>query len=280
MSLLTESCNLRFLTHIRKIMQTIKIFLASSAELAAQRKEIREFISVKNDRLHEKGIYLRLVQWEYFLDAVSDTRLQHEYNKELVNCDIALCLFYTKVGKFTHEEFEEAYKKFKQLGKPYIYTYFYNGQVDMQSINPQDFMSLQKFKQQLADIGHFYTLYNSIEEFKYKFSEQLDRLLDKLVTEQTNAIPPKQEPTVNIKVNDTQNSITLTLPELKKDLLEKIERQEAASVFEELEKVYDQMESSSKTVFNRLRNEFMHGNTSFDFLSRVQVFVNGLRLKK
>ena len=102
-------------------MQTIKIFLVSSAELDKHRKEIREFISVKNDRLHEKGIYFRLVQWEYFLDAVSDTRLQNEYNKELINCDIALCLFYTKVGKFTHEEFEVAYKRFKEIGKPYAH---------------------------------------------------------------------------------------------------------------------------------------------------------------
>jgi hypothetical protein len=64
-------------------METIRIFIASSSELEQDRKEFREFLSIENDRLHSKEVYLELVQWEHFLDTVSQTRLQDEYNNEI-----------------------------------------------------------------------------------------------------------------------------------------------------------------------------------------------------
>ena len=64
-------------------MTTTSIFIASSAELEEDRKAFRELLSVENDSLHYKGAYLKLVQWEYFLDTVSDTSKQDDYNKEL-----------------------------------------------------------------------------------------------------------------------------------------------------------------------------------------------------
>ena len=80
-------------------MRTIKIFLASSEELKADRDELRTFISVENDRLHKKGYYLQLVQWEYFLDAVSNTRLQDEYNKALKEHENLLLLLSLPIKK-------------------------------------------------------------------------------------------------------------------------------------------------------------------------------------
>ena len=57
---------------------------------------------------------------------MSETRLQDEYNREIVTCDILVCLFFTKTGKFTEEEFDTAYRRFKETGKPQIFTYFKN----------------------------------------------------------------------------------------------------------------------------------------------------------
>ncbi|MCC6325820.1 MAG: hypothetical protein DCC43_08180 [Candidatus Brocadia sp.] len=74
--------------------KTIKIFLASSSDLKEDRDAFRIFLSIENDRLHKKGMYLELVQWEYFLDAISDTRLQDEYNKAIKTCDIVVSLFF------------------------------------------------------------------------------------------------------------------------------------------------------------------------------------------
>ncbi len=159
-------------------MDTIRIFIASSSELEPDRKEFREFLSIENDRLHTKGVYLELVQWENFLDAVSQTSLQDEYNKELKKSSIVICLFYTKAGKYTQQEFDTALQQFKETGSPLIYTYFKSGAPEPDASDPlvQD---LTKFKKRLADIGHFHTNYNNIDDLKYQFRKQLDRLEDK-----------------------------------------------------------------------------------------------------
>src|SRR4026207_154272 len=108
-------------------MNTIRIFIASSAELLQDRKDFREFLSIENDRLHNKGVYLELVQWENFLDTVSQTRLQDEYNEELKKSSIVICLFFSKAGKYTQEEFDVALQHFKDFNSPLIYTYFKTG---------------------------------------------------------------------------------------------------------------------------------------------------------
>ena len=51
-------------------MKTIRIFIASSSELKEDREAFRVFIGLENDRLIDKGIYLKLVQWEYFKDSI------------------------------------------------------------------------------------------------------------------------------------------------------------------------------------------------------------------
>ncbi len=63
-------------------MNTVNIFLASSAELKNDRKEFENFIGRENKSLQSKGIFLHLDIWEDFIDAISATRLQDEYNKK------------------------------------------------------------------------------------------------------------------------------------------------------------------------------------------------------
>ncbi len=156
--------------------QSIKIFLASSAELIADRDEFRKFISGQNDRLHKQGIYLEIVQWENFLDAISETRLQDEYNKALRECDIALCLFFTKVGKYTGEEFDTAYQVFKDTGKPKIWTYFKDAPINTGSIT-DEINTLISFRKKIGDLGHFYSVYTNIDNLINQFRNQLDKFL-------------------------------------------------------------------------------------------------------
>ena len=158
-------------------MQIIKIFLASSTELKDDRREFEVFINRKNKEYVEKEhIFLKLVLWEDFIDAMSQTRLQDEYNKAIEDCDIFVSLFHTKVGKYTEEEFERAFKTFKVDNKPFIYTYFKDEAVNMGQISDR-IVTLLDFKKKLSDLGHFYTNYDDINELKYKFSEQLIKVL-------------------------------------------------------------------------------------------------------
>lgn len=63
--------------------RTIKIFLASSAELKDERDQFDLYFRQQNDELRKQGLYLKIIRWENFLDAMSESRLQDEYNKEV-----------------------------------------------------------------------------------------------------------------------------------------------------------------------------------------------------
>ncbi|MDD5322393.1 MAG: COR domain-containing protein [Methylococcales bacterium] len=159
-------------------VRTIKIFLASSSELKDDRDDFDLYFRQQNDRLRKKGIYLEIVRWENFLDAMSETRLQDEYNKEVKACDIFVSLFFTKTGKYTEEEFDTAHRQFLSTKKPLIYTFFKNAPQNLGDIG-DEIISLLNFKKKLADLGHFYTSYNNIEHLKLKFSDQLEKLREK-----------------------------------------------------------------------------------------------------
>lgn len=161
-------------------MKIIKIFLASSSELERDRQEFEIFIARKNPEYIKHNCYLELVLWENFIDAMSITRLQDEYNNAIKECDIFVSLFYTKVGKYTEEEFFKAFSSFKVDNKPIIYTYFKDSQIKMSEITP-NVMSLFKFQEKLRELGHFQTNYSDISDLKYKFGEQLIKIIPKLL---------------------------------------------------------------------------------------------------
>ena len=155
-------------------MQTIRIFLASSEELRTDRDAFDLYFRQQNDWLRDEGIYLKIVRWENFLDAMAETRLQDEYNREVRSCDIFVSLFKTKTGKYTEEEFDAAHHAFIENGKPLIYTFFMKpGRED---VNREDLVSLWNFQDKLKELEHFYTEFNNTEDLKLKFKDQLQRL--------------------------------------------------------------------------------------------------------
>ncbi len=159
-------------------VKTIRIFLASSAELREDRDAFDLYFRQQNDRLRKEGLYLEIVRWENFLDAMSSTRLQDEYNKRIRDCDVFVSLFKTKTGKYTAEEFDVAWKKFKADGRPVIYTYFRKATVSTSARHRDDLMSLWAFQKKLEELGHFCTEYESIDGLQKQFRDQLDKLRD------------------------------------------------------------------------------------------------------
>lgn len=184
-------------------MLTKKIFLASSAELKADRSEFEIFIGRKNKEWVAKGVFLDLVLWEDFLDAMSQTRLQDEYNKAIRECDLFVMLFWTKVGQYTEEEFETAFGQFKSTNKPFIFTYFKDAEISVASANKKDLMSLWAFQEKLSALGHFYSVYKNVDELKFKFNQQLDKLASNGFIE---FAPEKEE----VAVSTTQFNTTIT----------------------------------------------------------------------
>lgn len=160
-------------------LKIIKIFLASSYELKTEREQFEIFINRENNQLVEKGVYLKLELWEDFIDAMSRTRLQDEYNYVVKNCDIFISLFFTKVGKYTKEEFETAFGEFEKNGKPLIYTYFKNSSIETEKIT-KEIKTLLSFKKRLEKLGHFRTVFKDMNDLKFQFKKQLDKILPSL----------------------------------------------------------------------------------------------------
>ncbi len=153
----------------------LKVFLACSSELEEDRKQFEIFINRLNKELIEKNVFIKLIIWEDFIDAMSQTRLQDEYNKAIKECDIFVMLFFTKVGMYTQEEFDSAFGSFKRTGKPIIYVYFKDAPVKSGQIG-DEIISMLAFKKKIAELGHFCTRYDSIAALLLSFGGQLNKL--------------------------------------------------------------------------------------------------------
>jgi O-acetyl-ADP-ribose deacetylase (regulator of RNase III) len=164
--------------HSRRV-DVRKIFLASSSELKEDRREFEIFISRRNSDLVDKGIFLHVVAWEDFFDAMSRTRLQDEYNREIRACDIFVMLFWTKVGPYTDEEFEAAFGAFNDKGRPFVFTYFKTEAITMENDDRRgELASLWKFQDKLKSLGHYQTKYKNVDDLKVQLGRQLDKLCD------------------------------------------------------------------------------------------------------
>ncbi len=159
-------------------MKQLKIFLASSSELKEDRVQFELYIGRRNKSLVKKGIFIELVIWEDFLDALSPDGLQKEYNKAIRDCDTFVMLYFTKVGKYTAEEFETAIGAFHENQKPQIFTYFKDANISTGGVRKEDMMSLWAFQDKLKELGHYQTVYKSTEDLLLKFGGQLDRILE------------------------------------------------------------------------------------------------------
>ena len=153
----------------------LKVFLASSIELKADREAFEILINRKNKAWHSRGVFLDLVIWEDFLDAVSPTRKQADYNQAILGCDIFVLLVATQVGRYTDEEFDTAIGQFQATRRPFVFTYFRKLTARRAAAAAP---SLQAFKDKLGKLGHFYTLYANLDALKAHFSQQLDKLAD------------------------------------------------------------------------------------------------------
>jgi hypothetical protein len=159
-------------------MKPTRIFLASSSELEQERRDFEILIGRLNKLYVPKGIMFQVDLWEDFTDAVSKTRLQDEYDRAINTGEIFVMLFFTKVGKYTAEEFETAFGSFKENDRPIVYTYFKNAPVRLGDLRKDDVLSMFNFKEKLNELGHFYTVYTDTHDLHLQFTNQLAKLTD------------------------------------------------------------------------------------------------------
>jgi hypothetical protein len=153
---------------------TKKIFLASSEELVEDRRAFELMVGRLNPEWRARDYTFDVILWENFIDAMSKDGLQKEYNRAAADCDIFVMLFFTKVGRYTLEEFEAAFAGMGDKG-PRIFTYFRNDFILTGNID-DNIKSLLDFKARLKTLNHYVTMYRNTEDLQYQFSRQLERL--------------------------------------------------------------------------------------------------------
>lgn len=195
-----------------------RIFIASSWQLRKDRAAFRELIMEQNNAWHEQGAFLQVVGWEHFLDALSPTCLQDEYNKAIRDCDVFVMLYQSKVGKYTREEFKTALEQFRKTGRPLIYTYRKTA-APKTPPSAEDTLSVAEFEAHLADLKHFRTDYPNRKGLQLHFLQQLHRLAKEGVigfAPPGGALPPGAPPPelthLPITVNAGRDAVIANAP--------------------------------------------------------------------
>ena len=151
-------------------MTDVNIFLASSLDdLAGDREKIGNYIRKLNDIYLDRGVYFRLFECEHESIAMSaEERKQEEYNKRIPDSQLFVALFFNKAGDYTMEEFEVAYRSFKEMGAPAIITCFRQGD----GYHPEQ--SVLNFMERLdKELGHYFKRYTHIDSLKLSLLMQL-----------------------------------------------------------------------------------------------------------
>ncbi len=99
-------------------MQTMKIFLASSDELAHERLVFSRIALELGPQLRERETRIDLVKWEYLDSSMGPMHKQEEYNHELATCDMVFVLFWRRFGEYTEEEFRMAMEGMRNRQRP------------------------------------------------------------------------------------------------------------------------------------------------------------------
>ena len=141
--------------------------MASSNELADDRKHFDDYIHKINHVLNGLGYHIEVVQWEFLDPAMPDDgRSQDEYNRQLKDCDECIVLFWHKLGKYTKEELDTAYREKYSDGRLSRLTVYFKDS-EPESISPE----LQLFRDQFPKIYNerYPSSYRSIESVESDF---------------------------------------------------------------------------------------------------------------
>ncbi|WP_426064540.1 DUF4062 domain-containing protein [Flavobacterium sp. DSP2-3-1] len=158
-----------------ELISKYRIFLASPSDLSEERESINEVINELNLTYgNPNNIVLELLKWETnSAPAISNNELQSIINKDIPTYDLFIGLLWMRFGtptiefgSGTEEEFNIAYKKFKENNNSLqILLYFKNASPKtLDAINPEQLGKIQNFKSSLGEKNVLYWDFNSNEE--------------------------------------------------------------------------------------------------------------------
>ncbi|QEC76350.1 tetratricopeptide repeat protein [Mucilaginibacter ginsenosidivorax] len=148
-----------------------KIFLASSSELAGDRQAFGDMVQELNGKVQREGkqVYFDLYKWGHGTMSFAQMRKQATYIQEIETCHIFVMLYESKVGEYTDEEYEFAYKRFKETGEPQVLVF------KKQTAKTTD-SSLKAFEAKIAQRdGQFKPRYTDADDLRVKLFSEIDK---------------------------------------------------------------------------------------------------------
>lgn len=150
-------------------IQTVKIFVASSGELKNERKELVHIVHSTNKIFDH--LKLDVVEWETDLPSGSYRKrsIQQEINPLLEDSKIVIVIFFSKVGKFTLNEYKLALKRKKKL-----FLYFKQGFSPITSDESLNHSKVLELKEQVDEENQvLYQPFKSMDEFRLSVKDDL-----------------------------------------------------------------------------------------------------------
>ncbi|MEO2091753.1 MAG: DUF4062 domain-containing protein [Gemmataceae bacterium] len=154
--------------------------IASPGDVAEERQAVRDLI-VEWNYIHaeDRRQVLLPVGWETHSTPLMGDRAQAIINKQvLVNCDLLVAVFWTKLGSPTGKAASGTVEEIEEhlaAGKPAM-IYFSNTPVRPDSVNDKQYKALMAFKSECFKKG-LVEQFEALTEFKEKFARQLTQTI-------------------------------------------------------------------------------------------------------
>ena len=183
----------------------IKIFIGSSiTEFEGERKDLELFMRRISDDFEDTyDIKLQPLLCEDEDTAMTKERKQDVFNNLVRGSDMCFFIFYTKAGKFTVEELETAYEKFKgsENKRPKVYVYFKKLMSDI-----AEDISIIELKDKLdGEYKQYYGSFEHVDTLKLRILENLteQEMKDFNIKQETETVygGEGEKPVFNLKVN-------------------------------------------------------------------------------
>jgi hypothetical protein len=153
----------------------VNIFVASSGELAEERKETILIVDSINKNFHH--LELKVIRWEIDLESGSyeKEKIQDEINPLLDASDIVFVLVYSKIGEYTLEEYNLAMAKNKK-----VFLYFKRGFSADTLEEIENKKKVIQFRNRVKKENKILCQdYQTIDQFKHMIRTDLDRYLSR-----------------------------------------------------------------------------------------------------
>ena len=175
---------------IFKTLGEIQIFLASPSDVNDERKVVRDIINELNKTTSPAlDVVIRLKCWEDMVPGVGKSAQQVVLDQaDMESADAFIAVLWNRFGtpssqadSGTEEEFNLAYKSWKQRRVPHIMLYFCKRPSDLGKDELEQKRQVLTFKDKVRKHA-FFKEYESIEEFRSTLREDLAKYLMRFKT--------------------------------------------------------------------------------------------------